>query len=274
MTGNENQVTSEGSATTDPRAAVITVRTTADAAQSNLDHHARVCYSCRIGQDGMCAEGELLSAAFSSAIVVSVAAHEAYAPTGSTVTYHGTETKHRGPGWTVRSTVQGSWGTSYTIARNIGRARDAAQDVVLNGVRIEYITPAQDDPRFMGRRNRADAIANGTLIEIPQMLRAELGYLPVTFTAAAWADAVAWTDEDTARTGTPQDEEGRLLAVLAMARRVARDARYDRPVTFSVFRYSRDDVDDTNLEALKTCLQLNLDYDDGLVFTISLPGED
>ncbi|WP_433367880.1 hypothetical protein [Streptosporangium sp. CA-115845] len=168
MTNNEIQAAPEGPATTNPRAAVITARTAADAAQSNLDYHARVCHSCRIGQDGMCAEGELLSAAFNSAIVVSVAAHEAYAPTGSTVTYHGMETRHRGPGWTVRSTVQGSWGTSYTIVRNIGRARDAAQDIVLNGVRI----------------------------------------------------------------------------------------------------------DGTDLEALKTRLQLNLDYNDGLVFTISLPDED
>ncbi|MEV0752363.1 hypothetical protein [Streptosporangium sp. NPDC050280] len=142
MTSNEIQVIPDESATTDPRAAAITARTAADIAQSELGHHVRFCYSCRIGQDGMCAEGELLSAAFSSAIVVSVIPHEAYAPTGSTVTYHGTETRHRGPGWTVRSTVQGSWGTSYTIARNTGRARDAAQDVILNGVRIECITPA------------------------------------------------------------------------------------------------------------------------------------
>ncbi|WP_433367860.1 hypothetical protein [Streptosporangium sp. CA-115845] len=168
----------------------------------------------------------------------------------------------------VRSTVQGSWGTSYTIVRNIGRVRDTTQDVVLTGVRIECITPAQDDPRLTGRRNRAD----GTLIEISQVLRAELGFLPVTFTTAAWTDTVAWTDEDTARTGIPQDEEGRLLTVLAMAPRVARDVRHDRPVTFSLFRYSRDDVDGSDLEALKTRLQLNLDYDDGLVFTISLPG--
>jgi len=59
-----------------------------------------------------------------------------------------------------------------------------------------------------------------------------------------------------------------------MNRTLARDVRHDRPTAFSLFRYSRDIVDFSDFEAMKSHLQLNLDYDDGLAFTISLPGEE
>ncbi|MEV0752362.1 hypothetical protein [Streptosporangium sp. NPDC050280] len=63
------------------------------------------------------------------------------------------------------------------------------------------------------------------------------------------------------------------MAVLAAARTLARDVRHDRSAVFSLFRYSRDVVDFSDFEAMKSHLQLNLDYGDGLAFTISLHDE-
>lgn len=47
---------------------------------------------------------------------------------------------------------------------------------------------------------RADAHADGQLIEIPEPIAREAGFaIPVSVTAAAWADCVAWTDDDSDR---------------------------------------------------------------------------
>lgn len=59
---------------------------------------------------------------------------------------------------------------------------------------------------------RTQAIADGQLIDITARA-AESGFtLPVAITAAAWAEAVAWTQED-----GMQDEEGRLSDVVNMS---------------------------------------------------------
>ncbi|MEU3169393.1 hypothetical protein [Streptosporangium sp. NPDC006930] len=251
--------------TTDLRTPALTARTTANATRAAWAAHARVC---RIGQTLLCVECELLGTAFSSAAAAARAAYEAYAPAGSTVTYHGTKTQHHGPGWTVCGVTHCSCGTAYTIVRNTGHA----QDDVLSGVHIEWITPSQDDVRRTDRRSRADALADGTLIDVPQALRAEIGFPLVAFTVAAWADTVTWTDEDTTRTGIPQNEDDRLLDVLAMARTVVRTVRHDKPVVFSLSRYPRSGIDGFDFEASKALLRLSLE--DGPAFTISLLGED
>ncbi|MCM2424138.1 DUF6573 family protein [Streptomyces sp. RKAG293] len=63
---------------------------------------------------------------------------------------------------------------------------------------------------------RSRAIADGALIEVPAALAREAGLpLSVALTAAAWADTVEWSDEDTDRQ-TVQDETGRLWDVLWM----------------------------------------------------------
>lgn len=64
---------------------------------------------------------------------------------------------------------------------------------------------------------RAQAIADGVLIDVTATAK-EAGFsVPVALTRAAWEDYVAWTKEDSDRQ-TYQDESGRLWDVLSMAR--------------------------------------------------------
>ncbi|WP_200926181.1 DUF6573 family protein [Sphaerimonospora mesophila] len=65
---------------------------------------------------------------------------------------------------------------------------------------------------------RAQALADGTLVAVPERLAREAGLrAPVAITRAAWEDCVAWDDADNRRKGTIQDEDGRLWDVLWMA---------------------------------------------------------
>jgi Family of unknown function (DUF6573) len=73
--------------------------------------------------------------------------------------------------------------------------------------------------------SRAQAIADGLLVEVAEGIACEAGFtVPVAVTAAAWADCVAWTDADNRRKGTVQDEQGRLWDVLWMTRHAIRRA--------------------------------------------------
>lgn len=84
---------------------------------------------------------------------------------------------------------------------------------------------------------RADAIADGTLVDVSQMAR-EAGFrLPVAMTSAAWADCVEWSEADSQRQ-TNQDESGRLWDVLSMAAIAARKAEGER-VPFQLYRVPR-----------------------------------
>lgn len=66
----------------------------------------------------------------------------------------------------------------------------------------------------IARYTRAQAIADGTLVDASAAGR-EAGFVfPVALSAGAWADAVAWDEGNLA----VQDEAGRLWDVLSMAR--------------------------------------------------------
>ena len=68
---------------------------------------------------------------------------------------------------------------------------------------------------------RAQAIEDGVLIDVSTMAR-EAGIVwPVALTSAAWADCVAWTDDDDKRKrdSTGQSEAGRSWDVVWMASR-------------------------------------------------------
>ncbi|MFF1561818.1 DUF6573 family protein [Streptomyces sp. NPDC058279] len=72
---------------------------------------------------------------------------------------------------------------------------------------------------------RAQAIEDGALVQVPEDLAKEAGFrFPVALTAAAWADCVAWSDDDS-KAQTPQDETGRLWDVLHMTRFAIKTAR-------------------------------------------------
>jgi hypothetical protein len=78
-----------------------------------------------------------------------------------------------------------------------------------------------DDAEIISAYTRAQAMADGVLVDVTDTAK-EAGFAyPVAMTATAWADCVAWTDEDTRRQ-TPQDEFGRLWDVLWMAKMAAR----------------------------------------------------
>jgi hypothetical protein len=90
--------------------------------------------------------------------------------------------------------------------------------------------------------NRAQAIADGLLVEVAEGITREAGFtVPVAVTAAAWADCVAWSDADNQRTGACQDEQGRLWDVLWMTRCAVRGApRGTERIRVHLYRVPRD----------------------------------
>src|SRR4051794_19875161 len=89
-------------------------------------------------------------------------------------------------------------------------------------------TPVDDEPfgEVIHSYSRAEALADGDLIEVPEDLRREQGFRhPMAMTRAAWADAVAWDEKDNRRKHAIQDETGRLCDVLTMAGHAARNAQ-------------------------------------------------
>lgn len=64
---------------------------------------------------------------------------------------------------------------------------------------------------------REQAIADGNLVDVTDRAKEAGWRIPVALTSAVYEDCVAWSEEDTTRTGMPQDESGRLWDVLWMA---------------------------------------------------------
>jgi hypothetical protein len=85
---------------------------------------------------------------------------------------------------------------------------------------------------------RADAIADGFLIDVSTISK-EAGFTcPVALTAAAWAECVKWDKEDTKRQ-VPQHEEGRLWDVVYMCYQTAKHAKVEHTFFFLVYRVPR-----------------------------------
>ncbi len=119
--------------------------------------------------------------------------------------------------------------------------------------------------------SRAQAIADGVLVDVTDTAR-EAGFaVPVAMTAAAWDDCVAWTDAD-GRRQVPQDESGRLWDVVWMASLAARHTTGSR-VAVSLVRVPRGGRAQSPQQ-----VRLNMDIGPGdqgePVTTIMLPGED
>ena len=84
--------------------------------------------------------------------------------------------------------------------------------------------------------SRAQAIADGMLVDVSETAR-EAGFVfPVAMTRAAWSDCVEWSEADNLRL-TYQDEAGRLWDVLWMASRAAR--RGGEEIRFQLYRVAR-----------------------------------
>lgn len=120
---------------------------------------------------------------------------------------------------------------------------------------------------------RAQAIADGVLVDVSETAR-EAGFrCSVALTAAVYADCVAWSTEDTERQ-TYQDESGRLWDVLWMAINGVRAADRNQPrMAFQLYRVPRDGK---SREPALTTLHAHAGPgdDDELVITIMFPGED
>lgn len=132
------------------------------------------------------------------------------------------------------------------------------------------------DPFFgpvVSTYTRAQALEDGNLVDAGAMA-GEAGFRwPVALTAAAWADCVAWSGNDSRRQ-TAQDESGRLWDVLFMAAYAIRIAAGsgDR-LLFPLYRVPRDGH---STKAREVTLKLMVGPGDAgeQVVTILLPDED
>ena len=120
---------------------------------------------------------------------------------------------------------------------------------------------------------RAQALEDGVLID-PGTMAAEAGFKwPVAITADAWADCVAWSEDDSARQ-VHQDQDGRLWDVLFMAFYALRTSQEsgDR-ILFQLLRVPRDG---RSTKAKLVTLRMIVGPGDSgePVITILLPHED
>lgn len=142
---------------------------------------------------------------------------------------------------------------------------------------MDSITDVFGEP--MAVYTRADAIRDGSQIEVPESVCREVGIgVPTALTSAAWEDCVAWTDADAERTGAIQDQDGRLFDVVYMGWRAARRANPvdSTPIPFTVCRVSRDAVpgeDSAEPAEVRLWIVLGADYDGTPCVTIMMPGE-
>ncbi|MGB5564497.1 MAG: DUF6573 family protein, partial [Sedimenticolaceae bacterium] len=120
---------------------------------------------------------------------------------------------------------------------------------------------------------RAQALADGVLIDAGPMAR-EVGFRwPVAITVAAWEDCIAWNESDSERQ-TPQDQSGRLWDVLFMAAYAARTRAEAGPeLRFELYRVPRDGRS-TEAELTRLKLVIGPGDADEPVITILLPNED
>lgn len=119
---------------------------------------------------------------------------------------------------------------------------------------------------------RAQALADGTLVDVSDVAKAFGFRIPVALTAAAWQGCVHWTPNDSAAQ-THQDEVARLRDVLWMAVHAAKSAKDAQEVPFQVLRIPRDGRD---RKPRLTRLKMLIGPGDTAepVITILMPNED
>ncbi len=120
---------------------------------------------------------------------------------------------------------------------------------------------------------RAQALADGVLIDAGSMAR-EAGFRwPLAMTVAAWEDCVAWSEPDSDRQ-IHQDQSGRLWDLLFMAAHAARTgAETGQALHFELCRVPRDGRT-TQAELTKLKLVVSPGDAGEPVMTILLPHED
>lgn len=122
--------------------------------------------------------------------------------------------------------------------------------------------------------SRAQALADGVLVAVPDQLRLEAGFrIPMAMTSRVHEDCVAWSLEDSERKQVSQDQEARLRDLLAVARFAAHSDPQSSTLAFDLLRVPR-----TGCGILPRCVSLVLSIHPGdkgePVLTIMFPGED
>ncbi len=120
---------------------------------------------------------------------------------------------------------------------------------------------------------RADALADGSLVAVPERLRVRAGLpLPTALTRAAWHDTVEWTARDS-ELQVPQSPVTRLGRVLT----AARNAMFGEPelgrAEFVVARIPRDGTAHEPSPVPLTVLLGSGDRPREVVLTVMLPDE-
>lgn len=116
--------------------------------------------------------------------------------------------------------------------------------------------------------SRAQAIADGVLIDVSDVAK-EAGFrFPVAMTAAAWSDCVAWRESGQ---GAGQSESGRLWDVLWMAKLAVKRAEGDR-ISFTVLRVPTRGGGRAQLATLQAVVGPGDHWEP--IITLMLPGED
>ncbi len=120
---------------------------------------------------------------------------------------------------------------------------------------------------------RAQAIEDGVLMNAGALIKDHVFNWPVALTSAAWADCVAWSDDDSMKQ-VHQDQSGRLWDVLTMAAYEIRSSTGSgEQMLFQVLRVPRDGKS-TGAEVVTLKLIVGPGDDGEPVITILLPNED
>jgi hypothetical protein len=96
-----------------------------------------------------------------------------------------------------------------------------------------------EDADLIHRYTRAEALEDGTLVDVTETAKGVGFRIPIALTRTAWSDCVAWAEEDNERV-VYQDESGRLWDLLWMAINAARRNTEASRLEFKVLRVPRD----------------------------------
>ena len=120
-------------------------------------------------------------------------------------------------------------------------------------VRQEHEEPADGFGPVIFSYSRAQAIADGVLVEVTAMARQAGFQWPVALTHAVWEDCVVGTQADSEAQGVHQDQDGRLWDVLWMAFCAIRSTKTGgNDLLYQLYRLPRDgNASKTALTTLK-----------------------
>ena len=134
--------------------------------------------------------------------------------------------------------------------------------------------PANQDWRVIHTYTRAEALADGVLVDVTATAK-EAGFkVPTAVTASVFNECIEWTGEDAKQSRTYQDQAGRLWDVLYLAAAKARSLRGRRQnqVLYELHVVPRPGHDHPRLRTLKLIIGPGDNAEP--VATIMLPSED